>query len=452
MMSTRTKGRRAAHQRPASLLLNSLLLTGLLLQAAPTRGETSQAGETSSTSGGSSFRNWHWSGYATLAYADLASDQARSFARDLTQDRPNGAELDSRLGLQLNVALSHQLSLTGQVVARHRAADAPIAQALEWAFLAYQPRPEWLLRLGRTSPDVFLFADVRNLGVAYTGVRPNQEFYAWMPLQSLDGIDASRLWVGEDATWKLKAAFGQARATLVAQRGGTSAPGRLQGTGTLTLSRETPSLTLKASYLRGTLDLSRAAPLIALDTALAQLASLPIPFLASQATALRDAAPLTSRSRYFSLGAQYDDGQWLLAAELSHARGRARQATTQRGYLSLGRRVNDWTLFVQAGASVLPNPPLQVPDWQTGLTPLVGPLLAAQAQGLAAAATATGNQARASQRSQGFGLRWDVLPQTALKFQWDRVRVDADGSALWETDSTAALRARIASLAVDVTF
>ena len=82
------------------------------------------------------------------------------------------------MGLQRNLNLGSTLSATTQVVARKRAAAAPLSQAIEWAFLAFQPEPAWLLRLGRTSPDVFLYSDVRNHGVAYPWVRPSQEFYA----------------------------------------------------------------------------------------------------------------------------------------------------------------------------------------------------------------------------------------------------------------------------------
>lgn len=397
--------------------------------------------------------NWTVSGYATLGATHIDADKAKSFARDGTQDRPGPLGLDSRLGLQINGRLTPTLALTAQGVARQRSGHAPDQQALEWAFLSWTPASDWLLRLGRTSPDIFLYADVRNVGIAYPWVRPNQEFYAWMPMQSVDGIDATRTWLTDAATWRLKLAYGQARATLVAQNSGTSAPAKVNGMGTLTLSRETLDWTLKFSYLRGTLDLREGQTLASLDRGLAQLAALPVPLVAQQASALRDAVPLLSPVQYVALGSQYDNSQWIFINELSWSEGRAQQSNAWRGYLSLGRRLNDVTVYALASAIVLPNPPLDAPSqWQAQLTPVLGPALAAQAAALGAGATSAANRARSSQRAWGVGLRWDVLPRLALKAQAERVSVDDRGVSLWETTREGAFRATVLSLTLDASF
>jgi hypothetical protein len=396
---------------------------------------------------------WRWSGYATLGYTQVNADHAKTFARDSTQDRPGPVALDSRLGLQVNGRLAPTLDLTAQAVARQRSADAPALQALEWAFLSWTPAPDWLLRLGRTSPDIFLYADVRNVGVAYPWVRPNQEFYGWMPMQSVDGLDVTRTWAAPDATWRLKLAHGQARATLVAQNSGISAPAKVHAMSTLTLSRETPEWTLKFSYLQGTLDLRKGPALAALDANLTQLAGLPVPLVAQQANALRDAVPLISPVRYYALGSQYDNGQWLFINELSWAQGRAKQGNAWRGYASLGRRIDAVTVYGLASASVLPNAPLAGPDqWLAQLTPVLGPDLAAQAAALGYGATEAANLARISQRAWGLGLRWDVRPRVALKVQAERVTADNLGAALWQSTSAGGVHATVMSLALDASF
>lgn len=397
--------------------------------------------------------HWQWSGYATLGYTDIHADNARSFARDQTQDQPGRVALDSRLGLQVNGQLAPTVGLTAQIVARQLAADTPALQSLEWAFLSWTPAPEWQIRVGRTSPDIFLFADVRSVGVAYPWVRPNQEFYGWMPIQSVDGIDATRSWATPEAMWRLKVAYGQARATLVAQSSGTTAPARVQAMRTLTLSRETLDWTVKFSYFRGVLDLRRGQALAALNSGLAQVQALPVPLVAQQAAALRDAVPLLSPSEYFAIGGQYDGGRWLMTSELSAARGRAQQARARRGYLSVGRRIDDLTLFAIASASVMPNPALTNPDqWLRQLTPVIGPNLAAQASALGYGAARAANLARISQRAWGLGLRWDLRPRVALKVQAERVTADADGTALWQTTAPGDVRATVLSLAVDASF
>lgn len=403
---------------------------------------------------------WRLSGYATLGHAELRSDSARTFARDQTQSQPRGWEVDSRVGLQLDGALSSTLGLTAQAVLRQRPAGVKAAESLEWAFLHWTPQPEWRLRLGRTSPDLFLFADVRSVGIAYPWVRLSQEFYAWMPLQSVDGIDLTRSWTQGDATWALKLGYGHGQARVFAQDSGTPGDAHIDAVRLLTLSRETPTQRLKLSYMRTTLDLGRAPVLVelsgALSTLIGQTQAL-LPSLAAEASRLRDGVAVRSPSQYIALGAQQDLGDWQLSAEWSRVWGKARQTNGERHYLSLARRVDAWTPFVVIGRSRMVEPALPAPlGWQAQLTPLVGPQLAAQATALGVGTARAGNLGRADQRSLGLGLRWDLSPTLALKGQWDRVRVAADGRALWDLKPGVAdgqgFKAQVFSLSLDSSF
>lgn len=404
--------------------------------------------------------DWRVSGFYTLGHAATSSDTGRRFARDQTQSTPDAWAVDSRFGLQVNGPLTPALSGTLQAVLKRRVADTPATHALEWAFLTWSPSTEWQWRLGRTSPDLFLFADVRSVGVAYPWVRPSQEFYAWMPLQSVDGLDVSRIWGNEDATWRLKLSYARGDVRVASQSNGTPGDARLQAVRMLTLSRDTPETRLKLSYLRTRLDLSGAPLLRQADLALAQLQAQVgtlLPQLAREAQEIRHGLAVDAPTQYLALGAQHEMGAWSWTGEWSRIWGQARQTNARRAYVSLARRFDTLSPFVIAGTSRLEQDPTPLPlGWQAQLAPLVGPALAVQATQLGIGSTQAGNLGRMGQHSVGLGLRWDLLPQLALKAQWDHVRVQANGRSLWMlkpgTSADAGFRARVLSLSVNGSF
>lgn len=402
---------------------------------------------------------WRFSGYYTLGHAQLDSDTARRFARDQTQSQPDAWAVDSRLGLQLDGRLTPTVGVTAQTVLRRRVADTPAGESVEWAFVHWAPTPDWQLRLGRTSPDIFLFADVRSVGVAYPWVRPSQESYAWMPIQSVDGVDLSRLWADDDASWRLKLSFGHASSRLAAQESGTPGMLKLHAVRTASLSRETPTTRLKLSYLSGRIDLSRAPVLTQLDQALAQVVAQTravLPALAAEAEALRLGQAVDSPAQYLALGGQQELGNWQITGELSRSQGRAKSGNAQRHMLSLGRRFDAFTLFGILGRSRLTEPALAAPyGWQAQLTPLVGPAAAAQITALGVGASQAGNLGRTGQRSFGLGVRWDLRADLAVKAQWDHVRVERDGRSLWALKSagdSGDFSARVLTFTVDGSF
>lgn len=379
------------------------------------------------------------SGFYTLGHASVHSDTGLRFARDQTQAQPGPFALDSRLGLQADARVTPTLDATVQAVLRRRVPDTPPLQSLEWAFLRWSPSPHWQLRLGRTSPDLFLFADVRSVGVAYPWVRPSQEFYAWMPVQSVDGLDVTRLWGDDEASWRLKLGYAQGRLRVAAQANATPGDAKLQALRTLSLTRETAFNRFKLSYLRARVDLTGAPYLLQLDTLLddlqRQLQPL-LPAVAAEARALRAGMSVRADSQYLALGGQQELGDWSLTGEWSRSWAPATQAT--RYYASVGRRIGPVMPFVVGGASRLRHAPYEPPlSWQAQLAPRVGPVAAAQATQLGVAAAGSANLGRIAQRTVGLGLRWDLRPNLAFKTQWDRTHVQPHGRSLWQLNSEA---------------
>ena len=161
-----------------------------------------------------------------------------------------------------------------------------------------------------------------------------------------------------------------------------------------------------------------------LDTIAAQ----GIPGISAEAADLRrnmsyDGATI----RYYALGAAYNDGRWLLQGELGLADTSADMVSNgAMAYLSLGRHLGDWTPYAVLSRVESHHAPRGArTDW--------GTIGQAAFQELALGAH---NSTRFEQTGLSLGLRWDPLPQSAVKLQWDRYFVGSDGYGLWWTSES----------------
>lgn len=399
------------------------------------------------------------SGFGTIGLSHTHSDKDWLLAREQTQVGADGqlsALVDSRLGLQANWTPAERWELVTQLVLRQRAKQASLGESVEWAFIGYHPAPDWHLRLGRTSPDVFLQADVRNVGYALPWARPNVEFYGWMPINVLDGADLSFAWQEPQADWRLKLSLGQSSSTVEALRSDDSVRVDARKMLVLSLSRETQNLLFKLSYLRTDLAVKPTASLVQLQQGLQALAGLPIPSLAplaAQAKALDQDLYSQGLAQYFSLGLQYNGSPWQATAELSRVQLATGMSGGWRGYASLGRRWQHLTGFVIAGRSLAERSAVQAPtDWAAQLNPVLGPQTAAQAAALGAGAAEAANASRFDQSSLGLGLRYDFPQRLALKLQLEQVHSHANGSAAWRHSSAEAGSATVLSAVLDFVF
>jgi len=396
------------------------------------------------------------SGFGTLGLAQTQSEQGWLFAREQTQVGARSklsASIDSRLGLQANWTPSERWEMVAQIVFRERAHNASALEILDWAFLGFQPSPEWHLRLGRTSPDVFLLADVRNVGYALPWARPNVEFYGWVPFNSMDGADVAYRWQTESADWQAKLALGEGSGTVQVLNADASLPVKARKMWVLSLGRETADLLIKASYVRTEPSLTPSPELMQLQQGLSTLASLPMPTLAAQAQALERDLYGRDLAEYFSLGLQYTGRTWQSTTELSRVKFQTGMSGGWRAYASLGRRWQRLTAYAITGLSRPDREAQLAPgDWQAQLTPVLGPQGAAAAAALGAGAAGAINASRFSQSSLGLGLRYDFPQRVALKLQLDQIKTDPNGSAAWRHGNANAEQAHVLSLVLDFVF
>ncbi len=395
------------------------------------------------------------SGFGTFGLAHNQSARGWRFSREPIQADYTSATtwtVDSRLGVQANWALMPKLEAVGQLVLRRRPSGDFNRESVEWAFLAWRPTPEWAVRVGRFSPDIFLHADVRNVGFALPWVRPNVDFYGWMPFNSADGADLARDWRSDVADWQLRVSATSARADVFGLAPERSTPSRVSDMLALSLSREAGPLLLKATLVDARTNVGVTAGMQPVFDGLDALAQVPIPELATQAQALKARLLPGGHSRYLGLGLQWDQGPWLVHAEYSRIQMARGSLAGRHGYASLGRRLGQVMLYGMLSASRAERPPVELPQqWADWLAP-AGAVAVQDAMTVGAGAVLIANSIRFQQRTAALGLRWNLHARAALKLQFDRTWVDANGPWAWQRSGIQPAQNNVISAAVDFVF
>jgi hypothetical protein len=387
------------------------------------------------------------SGFGTLGYV---SDNRTDIApvRDITQkpdkEFSTGStwKVDTRLGLQMEVSLGPKADLVAQLVARDQLVH-DLNSSVELTYLAWRPDSQWDVRAGRINYDAFLMSDHRNVGYAYPWVRPPTEFYGWIPAFSVDGLDAAYALQAADARWRLKVQTGNsAKVTIPIGEGYDFRAKDMVG---ISLTRQSESWRLKAAYSHWSAgdEVPAFAPLHA---GLDAFAAAGIPGASAEAASLRNSLSFQgTRVTYLTLGASYDDGQWVMQAEAGRS-----TATTEivphgrTGYFSVGRRMGNWTPLLTVSTS-RPEHAIRpaANSWGPFNAPLRDPALFVL------------NSNRIEQDTLSAGVRWEFHRQAAAKLQWDRTTIKPSGYGLWWRDlaiNDAANGIDMLSLTVDFVF
>ena len=373
------------------------------------------------------------SGYGTIGYVD-DDVSGTAFVRELVQ-KPEVNDpttfssdtrpflTDSRIGVQAVYLPNDQFELVTQLVFRDQQENS-LDRSLEWLNLGYSPNENAKFRLGRVGWDSFLMSDHRHLGYAYPWVRPPVEFYGALPVYSLDGADISYKFNTDEAgnSWHVKLQYG---------KGGTVFPfggdeyDFESDIWALSLNHTRRFWNFRLGYSE--IDIDTAPPL---DTLLAGLSSVsalaPAPISQEADHLIENMTYEGSLMRFSALGASYDDGQWVGQSEIGYIESDADMVTNGTlAYVAIGRRFESLTPYLMLSAFETSSDKYkEQTDWS-----LIGQ------QALQDVAINAINSTRIEQTTFSAGLRWDFDTKAALKLQWDRTDIDANGYGLWWTDA-----------------
>lgn len=376
---------------------------------------------------------------------------------------PN-ASPDSKVAVQGTYKFTPTISATTQIMTRYDA-DSQYVPSVDWAFAKWQALPALTVRAGRMGAPFFMVSDFRNVGYANTTVRPNLDVYGQVPTDQFEGGDVTYQYALGSTTFNATFYAGDSKADYTsAFRSGSTQLGpssfqlkKLKG---LNLTAEMDNgLTLRAGYSKSKISVSSDSvnALLASGASLSAInASTPVVGAAypafnavgAQITSSTNAALVTNDKdiSFIGFGATYDQDNWIISGEYTKRRSNSFIADTTGWYANIGYRVSKFTPYF--GFSKL-----SVNSANTTLTPVVAPVLAgpgaafnttlanAAAQGNAGIQNVL-NVEKLAQRTITLGSRWDVMPNVALKAQWDQIHKPADSWGLFFTKDPSAPEAQ----------
>ncbi len=386
-------------------------------------------------------------GFGTVGFTSTFAPQGWYFRRDAAQypePKSTTLETDSRLGLQAHYEVNPQLELASQLVFKRRLPGSKPIESVEWLFASYKPVDAVTLRVGRTNPDLFLLSDYRNVGVAYPWVRPNTELYAALPLYTMDGADVSYAWARDDERWRIKAFWGSADARATLAISPEQVKFRLNSAMGALVTREHDGLLMRATLAGARMTAKSSAEAYQAQAVLRGVQSNPDLTIANQAAELeRNWGLATDTAIFAELGVSYDRDDWLWSAEYSRVAVSTGTRSAQAGYVSVGRRFGEVTLYSMVGRIVSKLGVQTLPDWSS-LGPLAQQVGTEVAYGI--------NSSRSRQSSLSLGTRWDIHPQMAVKLQVDHFWVSDTGGGLWVGRRMEAAQPNVLSATLDFTF
>lgn len=130
-----------------------------------------------------------WSGFATLGYARSVDAPGR-YLRWI--DDNGSFDASSVAALQLDARFNPSWSATVQLkAAPSERADNRWDLRPAWAFLAWRPDDDWLLRAGRMRVPLYMHSESLDIGVAHSMARLPVEMYSLVPSNEFNGLSAS---------------------------------------------------------------------------------------------------------------------------------------------------------------------------------------------------------------------------------------------------------------------
>lgn len=132
-----------------------------------------------------------WSGFGTVGIAK--SNRPYGWQRSITDE--GSFERDTVLGGQLDLRLNAEWSATVQArLAQDEKKDNAWSPTIAWAFVAWRPDNDWLLRAGKFRVPLFLFSETLDVGTSHGMARLPNDTYTLNPTSDFTGAYGTHTW------------------------------------------------------------------------------------------------------------------------------------------------------------------------------------------------------------------------------------------------------------------
>jgi len=371
---------------------------------------------------------WSASGFGTMGYT-YENEEDLAYRRDITQSvdiDDNGTFFsDSNLGLQLDGAFNRQWSVTAQLLLDNSVSH-DLDALTELAFIRYEPNEHWSFRAGRIGVSAYAAADSRQIDYAHLWVRPPQELYGGVPFNNLDGVGVSYVSNNPNFNWSATLEYGQNREDGELAVSDQEYETKLDNVLSISLELDQDAWQWQLSYARvGDLTVEHDDFITNVQTQVKGLADLGIPGISSDAQQVYDYLVVEDeRVNYLQAAVTYFDGVWSFQSELFKVYADKDSIPQgEGGYALLGRTFGSVTPYAIYGRVKQSNDRYESSSDWGALNPALAPLQAGALFGI--------NSVRLDQQTYSLGVRWDLLPNLALKAQVDHIEIEPYGYGLW---------------------
>ena len=360
-------------------------------------------------------------GFGTLGYS-------RSFERDLTYlryiDHGGTLKVDSLIGVQAEAQFNPQWGATVQAVASApRTRDDGYEAKVRWAFLSFRPDNDWLIRLGRVRPPMFINTQNAEVGVTYDSARLPAEVYTLSPVYDVDGAAVTKTWSLPSTELNLDGYWGKAdvkyRNHYQLDPPATYFPERITAKG-LVLSHASGPVLLRAGIHHAELEATGS------EQFPRAYAPTDIPGSPPSGGTLYLPTGTMSKTdiRVLTMGIDWRSEPWRVTAE--YAKRKAPDTdllvNDQSAYLTVARRLNAWTPYVTY-ARILSKPETRqiyrdVYDTPVPLAVQGAPFFVPENYH-----RLLGNFPVFDQYSIMLGTSYSFSPTSKLKFEWMHTKV-----------------------------
>lgn len=303
---------------------------------------------------------------------------------------------DSLVGVQGSLRLTPYNDITLQGLVREDG-DASQDPQLTLAFFRQTLAPGLSMRLGRVRVPFFMLSDSLYVNYANPWVRPPVEVYGLNPFNDLDGIDF--IYNGRLGAFDIE---------IHPYYGGGRIPfpqgkARLKEVFGVNLGLSRGDFSLHLGHGEGTFTLERGDTLFLAVSNILQRTG--------QGGVIADLSGTHGRTRFDSVGVQWDDGSWQLIGEFARRKTNRYVVSAHGWYLSLGRRFGPVMPYV-----VVARQTLDEQFAEARLPP----------GRLAAAWNLFQVSRNNAQRSVTLGARWELAAYAAVKAEVTQARPDDD--------------------------
>jgi hypothetical protein len=360
---------------------------------------------------------FQFSGFGTLGLVQVDSERY-GFRSDISYDDGTFKnELDFRttsiLGIQPEYRFNEQFDFVTQFIYRNQN-EYTLDTLTRMAFLRYSPQADFSLRLGRTTIDIFHLSEYTDVGFAHPWAKVPTEVYGLISYRHLDGLDATKSFQLDSSTLRAKIFTGESTGDqsgyLLSDELG------LDGLWGLSLEWEANGWSLKGNYT-----VARMKNDIPSTRELANTVAQFNPDIWPNNLAFAEELTLENKKvNYASVSGKVYLADWTLISELSHMEGNGiflRPIYT--GYTSLIYNYNKHAFYLNYSFSRTKNYTFDQDVDPSAFGELIPAIVLA------------GNYLSSNQKTISVGWRWDITEKLALKAQWERTDIEAQGTGLW---------------------